>query len=218
MSESASRALRRPSVRRIVPATVVCICMSRRRPATSRSLPFPHAMTERSAKSRPVRASRAVPPSASPTLSRSEADTIARYVDRGRECAFANARLLGRVVTTFYDEALKPIELRASQLALMWAVLACEPVEMGRLGEVTQTDQTTLSRTIDKLRRAGLVDVEAGQDRRVRLLRLTARGRRQFARAMPLWEAAQREVDGWLSITTLRDLARKARRLGSVHQ
>ena len=149
---------------------------------------------------------------------RSDADPIARYVDRGRECAFANARLLSRVVTTFYDEALKPIDLRASQLALMWAVLACEPVEISRLGDVTQTDQTTLSRTIDKLRRAGLVEVETGEDRRVRWLRLTAKGRRQFARAMPLWEAAQREIDGWLSITALRELARRARRLGSAHQ
>jgi hypothetical protein len=47
----------------------------------------------------------------------------------------ANIRLLGRVVTTYYEEALKPAELRASQLALLWAILACEPVEMGRPGE-----------------------------------------------------------------------------------
>lgn len=133
--------------------------------------------------------------------------------NRGPECAFANTRLLGRVITSFYDDALKPADLRASQVALMWAILACEPVEMGRLGDLTQTDQTTLSRTVDKLRQAGLVGIEQGADRRVRMLRLTAKGRRQFARAMPLWEQAQRDIDRWLSINSLRTLARQARRL-----
>jgi DNA-binding MarR family transcriptional regulator len=143
----------------------------------------------------------------------SDAEVVAQYAGRGRECAFANVRLLGRVVTHFYDEALRPVDLRASQLALMWAIVACEPVEMGRLCDLTRTDQTTLSRTVEKLRQAGLVTVLTGEDRRVRWLRLTDKGRRQFARAMPLWDAAQREVDRWLSVSGLQQMARQARRL-----
>jgi DNA-binding MarR family transcriptional regulator len=138
---------------------------------------------------------------------------VAKYASRGRECAFANTRLLGRVVTAFYDDALEPAGVRASQLALLWAIVACEPVEMGRLGEVTATDQTTLSRTVAKLRRAGLVAMDTAEDRRVRLLRLTPRGRRTFARAMPCWEAAQRAVDRWLPLSTLNTLAKQARHL-----
>lgn len=143
----------------------------------------------------------------------SVADVVAHFAPLGRQCAFANARLMGRVVTGFYDEALKAVDLRASQLALMWAIAACEPVEMSRLGEVTATDQTTLSRTVNKLRQGGLVDVETGEDRRVRFLRLTELGRRQFARAMPHWERAQREIDRWLSLAALQALGRDARRL-----
>jgi DNA-binding MarR family transcriptional regulator len=168
-------------------------------------------MTDRNATIRRVRSRPPSGPKA--TAARSGGDVARDYVSRGRECAFANVRLLGRVVTTFYDEALKPAQLRASQLALLWAILACEPVEMGRLGDVTQTDQTTLSRTVEKLRRAGLVGIARGEDRRVRVLRLTAKGRRQFARAMPLWEDAQRGIARWLSVTGLEDLARQARKL-----
>jgi DNA-binding MarR family transcriptional regulator len=141
------------------------------------------------------------------------ADVVARFAPIGRQCAFANARLIGRVVTAFYDEALKAVDLRASQLALMWAIVACEPVEISRLGDVTATDQTTLSRTVDKLRRSGLVEVETGQDRRVRFLRLSTQGRRVFARAMPHWQRAQRGIDRWLSLATLEELERQARRL-----
>jgi DNA-binding MarR family transcriptional regulator len=169
-------------------------------------------MTERSAKSPRVRASSVRTRAGG--VRETETDAIvARYAGRGRECAFANTRLLGRVVTNFYDAALRPADLRASQLALLWAIVACEPVEMGKLGDVTETDQTTLSRTVEKLRQAGLVGVETGTDRRVRLLRLTEEGRRRFARAMPCWEAAQREIDAWLSVAGLRDLAKRAHRL-----
>ena len=53
--------------------------------------------------------------------------------------------LLSRVLGSLYDEALRPSGLRASQLALLWAIAAAEPVDLGRLGHVTLTDQTTLS-------------------------------------------------------------------------
>jgi len=45
------------------------------------------------------------------------------------------------------------------------------------------------------------------------MLQLTDEGRRRFARAMPCWEAAQREIDDWLSVAALRDLAKRAHRL-----
>ena len=143
----------------------------------------------------------------------SASDVVAEYVPQGPHCGFANTRMLARVVTSFYDEALRPCEMRASQLALLWAIAACEPVDITRLSEVTATDQTTLSRTIDKLRRSGLVDAEAGDDRRVRLMRLSTAGRHRFAQAMPYWDAAQQEIERWLSLTTLERLARRARRL-----
>ena len=84
---------------------------------------------------------------------------IASYARRGNECAYANLKLMTRVINTIYDDALRPVNLHAGQLALMWAIVAMEPVEMGRLAEVTLTDQTTLSRTVAKLQDASLVRV-----------------------------------------------------------
>src|SRR5579862_1901336 len=94
-----------------------------------------------------------------------EAPAVAdSYVRRGSECAFANLKLLARVVGTIYDDALRPAGLRASQLALLWAIATSEPVELGRLGSLTLTDQTTLSRTVEKLRCEGWVRVRQGDD------------------------------------------------------
>jgi DNA-binding MarR family transcriptional regulator len=143
---------------------------------------------------------------------RGEPAAIASYALRGSECAYANLKLMTRVLNTLYDEALRPVDLHAGQLALMWAIIAMEPVEIGRLGEVTLTDQTTLSRTVAKLRKARLVSVRPGRDRRVKLVALTPAGRRRFGEAMPLWEEAQKKAAGLLPLGEVRALARQVRK------
>lgn len=171
--------------------------------------PAPRAMAEQRA---PTGRSRdgATPPRSAPAAG--EAARIAAFVPRGPECAFANVRMLGRVVGAFYDEMLRPAGLRASQLALLWAIAAREPVDQKALGRITETDQTTLSRTVEGLRGEGYVTVEAGPDRRTRIVRLTPRGRRAFARALPYWNEAQRVLAESVSVEDLARLARAARR------
>lgn len=137
---------------------------------------------------------------------------LAQYARRGSECAFANLRMLARVATSLYDDALRPVDLRAGQLALMWAILAAGPVEIGRLGEITLTDQTTLSRTVAKLKAARLVHVRPGPDRRVKLVSLTDTGRQRFQAAMPYWEDAQRRASELVPLDSVRTLARSVRR------
>jgi DNA-binding MarR family transcriptional regulator len=117
--------------------------------------------------------------------------------------------MIARSVGSLYDETLRPVDLRAGQLALLWAILATEPVEMVRLGAMTLTDPTTLSRTVANLRRAGLVNVRRGEDGRTKMLSLSEHGRERFAAAMPYWEEAQRRVARLLPVLDMRALARR---------
>jgi len=149
---------------------------------------------------------------------RGDAARIATFVARGPECAFANVRMLGRIVGAFYDEMLRPAGLRAAQLALLWAIAAREPVDQKALGRITETDQTTLSRTVEGLRAEGYVIVAAGADRRTRIVRLSPRGRRAFARALPHWNEAQRLLADAVSIDDLGRLARSARRFARARE
>jgi len=137
----------------------------------------------------------------------------AGYVHRGhRECAFAQLKLMGRIANTIYDRALEPVGLRASQLALMWAIVAMEPVDMSSLGATTFTDQTTLSRTVRTLKRLRLVSVRPGADRRVKLLSLSPAGKARFAAAMPYWESAQREAGKLMPLDVVSALGKQVRR------
>lgn len=140
------------------------------------------------------------------------AATVREYASRGRECAYGNLRLMARVIGTVYEDALREADLHPGQLSLLWAILATEPVELGQLSGVTHTDPTTLSRTVEKLRKARLVAVQAGTDGRRKEVRVTPIGRERFAASMPHWEAAQRRAAALLPLAEIRALARRARR------
>ena len=148
---------------------------------------------------------------ASPRAAPAQPSPLDAYKWRGNECVYSNLKLLSRVLGNVFDEALKPSGFRASQLALMWSIVAMQPVEINRLSYTMRTDQTTLSRTIENLRRARLVTVRAGRDRRTRIVTATALGRRRFEQAMPYWEEAQRRAADLLPLDEVKQLARRVR-------
>ena len=98
-----------------------------------------------------------------------------------------------------------------------WRVLAVlqehSGATMGRLADLTSVDRTTLTRTLGLMEKAGLVvRRERKSDRRSLAISLTAKGRRMFARILPLTLVeTDRAVTGFSSeeIGTLRDRLRR---------
>ncbi len=94
-----------------------------------------------------------------------------------------------------------------------WRVLAVlnehSGATMGRLADLTSADRTTLTRTLGLMEKAGLVARrERESDRRSQAISLTAKGRRLFARSLPLTLAeTDRALIGFSSdeIKALRD-------------
>ena len=109
-------------------------------------------------------------------------------------CACLNVRRAARAVTALYDRTLAPTGLRATQVTLLAALEKAGPVPFTRLAGVLGMDRTTLTRNLEPLRRAGLLTLGPGEDRRVRLAAITEKGRRTLAAATPLWEQAQRRI------------------------
>ena len=112
----------------------------------------------------------------------------------GTSCNCFNLRKAARRVTRFYDAALRPSGLKATQLTLLTAVRISEQGTIKRLAKVMAMDRTTLSRNVSVLTRKGLIDIEPGDDLRVRKLSLTERGHAALAAAFPLWKKAQLEL------------------------
>src|ERR1700733_15531166 len=89
-------------------------------------------------------------------------------------CACANLRRADRVVTQFYDAALRPGGLHVTQFTLLQALYHAPEISQKQLAELLAIDSTTLTRTLAPLRRKGWLHSEAGADRRELRLSLTA--------------------------------------------
>ncbi len=122
-----------------------------------------------------------------------------------------NLRKAARVMTRFYDEALRPSGLRVTQFGLMMAILAIGVATVGELAEATVMDRTTVTRNLKPLEGSGLVRVGRGEDRRLRQVSLTGAGLEALSRAFPLWRQVQSELEGRLSQPHFEQLIRQAR-------
>jgi DNA-binding MarR family transcriptional regulator len=113
-------------------------------------------------------------------------------------CTCAGLRKAGRVVTQFYEEALKECGVKPTQFSLLATLDQVGSVAMGELAKYTVTDRTTLTRNLKPLHEQGWVRFSEGEDRRRRQVELTAKGKKTLERAQPLWRRAQERAVGKL--------------------
>jgi DNA-binding MarR family transcriptional regulator len=106
----------------------------------------------------------------------------------------ASLRRASRVLTQVYEEALRPLGLRATQFTVLQALSLTGEVMHGDLGEILAMDSTTLTRTLEILSQRGWVAKRAGKDLRERWVRLTKAGQDQFEKALPLWGKTQSDL------------------------
>jgi DNA-binding MarR family transcriptional regulator len=119
---------------------------------------------------------------------------MAACLRAARECTASRLRRAARAVGNAYDEAIASTGLRGTQFSVLVALSLVGEAPLARLADELGLDRTTMTRNLDPLEREGLVASVPGSDRRVRLVTLTAEGRRILNRALPLWERAQRQV------------------------
>jgi DNA-binding MarR family transcriptional regulator len=110
-------------------------------------------------------------------------------------CACANLRRAARVVTKYYDAALRPSGLHASQFTLLQALHYAADISQKQLAELLEIDSTTLTRTLAPLRQKGWLHSAAAEDRRELRLSLTAAGKKKYERALRFWRIAQKGLE-----------------------
>lgn len=109
-------------------------------------------------------------------------------------CLCSALRKATRAVTRIYDDALRPAELRITQFALLRNLARRGEQRMRDLSAVLVVEETGLNRSVRALQDRGWIAIRTGDDRRERLLSITAAGRAMIAEAEPLWQAAQRRM------------------------
>jgi len=143
------------------------------------------------------------------TLAHDQAiDTIAKT------CVAVRLRLLNRVVTNIFDNALRPLGLKASQLNILIVTAKLGLARPARVCEILQLDTSTLSRNVERMRAHGWLEVVPDEDARAQPFRLTPAGNRLIEKAFPKWQEGQRRAEALLGDEGLAVLDRAAKRLG----
>ncbi len=106
-------------------------------------------------------------------------------------CACANLRRAARAVTRMYNRELRPTGLELTQFTLLMALNMTGETTQGKLGRLLALDSTSLTRMLRPMTEHGWVGEKTGEDRRQKLLRLTASGRTKLQQSWPYWEGAQ---------------------------
>src|SRR4029453_4527249 len=109
-------------------------------------------------------------------------------------CACHKIRMGARAVTRAYGDALPPVGLRATQVALLAAIAAEGAMSITALARFIGMDRSTLTRNLAPLEKEGLLVVGEEGWRRSRTLGITAKGRVRLREGVPLWERAQRRL------------------------
>ncbi len=110
------------------------------------------------------------------------------------ECVAVRLRMLNRVVTNIYDDALRSLDLKVSQMNILVAAAKMGTARPVEVCEHLHLDVSTLSRNVERMKARGWLEVVPDEDGRSHPFRPTPRGRKLLEKALPAWREAQRQV------------------------
>ena len=132
------------------------------------------------------------------------------------QCIVSRARSTSRAISAVYDQGLRPLGLRVSQMPILVSIATCRTAKQSELGPALLMEKSTISRNVDVLVRNGWIRASAGEGG-TRELKLTATGRKLLDRAIPVWQKAQRKMYSLLGekdAAAMRRIAEKLRGAG----
>ena len=129
--------------------------------------------------------------------------------------------MVTRAVTQLYDDVLRPSGLRVTQFSILETLARLGGANLKQLEDRLAIDQTTLTRSLNRLERDGVIERVPHPDARIKAVRPTAKGRRALTQAQRAvlqgvgtraWADAQRHLTRFLGIAVDRRGRRRRRR------
>jgi len=124
-----------------------------------------------------------------------EAERVQAMIDKiAGECVAVRLRMLNRIITNIYDNALRPLDLKVSQMNILVAAAKMGTARPLEVCEYLHLDVSTLSRNVERMKARGWLEVVPDKDGRSQPFRLTPPGRKLLEKAVPPWSEAQQQV------------------------
>jgi DNA-binding MarR family transcriptional regulator len=106
-------------------------------------------------------------------------------------CYCATVRQAARAITVLYEDMLAGTGLPATQFTALQLLDSSPNLTTTELAQALGVDQTTATRALALIKKAGLASDTVGDDRRQRHWALSAQGKALVRKLKPRWEAAQ---------------------------
>jgi DNA-binding MarR family transcriptional regulator len=120
-------------------------------------------------------------------------DTVINEMVHG--CMISRTRLIARVLSSVYDDVLRPYDISSAQFALLVAIFNLKAASRAEIGRFTHQDRSTLTRNIKLLLDGGWIEETANDEGgRRRPVVLTKSGTELLHTVHPAWQAAQEQA------------------------
>ena len=126
-------------------------------------------------------------------------------LEETRECLNFLVRRTSRIVGRYFDAALKPTGLRATQFNVMSVLAQSGAVSFTQLAALLGMERSVLARNLKPLERQGFAAVSTGDDKRIRVAELTPLGKKKLRSVLPVWSKAHAHLSNELGAS---DVAR----------
>ena len=141
-----------------------------------------------------------------------EASILAKKV--AAECIAYRVRLLNRVITNIYDRALQPLGIKINQANILTMLSLSGHASSTDIARVLSMEKSTVSRTLDRLRKNGWINVAGNGDGPSQIVSVTPQGRNLMAAVHTQWKKAQKHAaellgeEGVAAVRKLHDTVR----------
>lgn len=110
-------------------------------------------------------------------------------------CICFNLRKAARVITQIYDDVMRPIGYRGTQITLLGVVSKFQPITVKKLAGFIDTEPTTLLRNLRLLEKNKLVVMKHDEkDHRAQVVTISEKGEKLLLKAYPLWKKTQDRI------------------------
>jgi DNA-binding MarR family transcriptional regulator len=122
-------------------------------------------------------------------------ESMQAIIDKiANECVAVRLRMLNRVVTNIYEDSLRSLDLKVSQMNILVAAARMGTARPIEVCEHLHLDVSTLSRNVERMKARGWLEVVPDKDGRSQPFRLTSQGHELLEKAFPAWRKAQQQV------------------------
>lgn len=108
-----------------------------------------------------------------------------------QHCLLTRTRAISRVITSIYDQALRPFGVNASQFSMLVLITGMKGASRAELGRANNLERSTSTRNLQVLLSEGWVEEVLPGQGRSRPVTISQAGRDLLEAAMPVWREAQ---------------------------